>query len=74
MQVGIAHDDGSGRTQTTNGPGMDPTPGILMVASYDDRETGTRNGVVSDFSSRGGRNRSPASSTSTAWASLRARS
>jgi serine protease AprX len=45
--------DGSGRSQTTNGPGMDPTGGILMVASYDDRGTGTRDGVVSDFSSRG---------------------
>jgi serine protease AprX len=45
--------DGSGRSQTTNGPGMDPTGGILMVASYDDGGTGTRNGVVSDFSSRG---------------------
>ena len=31
---------------------MDPTPGILMVASYDDQSTGTRDGVVSDFSSR----------------------
>ena len=47
--------DGSGETQTTNGPGMDPTPGILMVASYDDLGTGTRDGVVSDFSSRGTR-------------------
>ncbi|MDB5478943.1 MAG: exported protein of unknown function, putative Peptidase domain, partial [Alphaproteobacteria bacterium] len=45
--------DGSGSSQTTNGPGMDPTGGILMVASSDDRGTGTRDGVVSDFSSRG---------------------
>ncbi len=45
--------DGTGSSQTTNGPGMDPTGGILMVASYDDRGTGTRDGVVSDFSSRG---------------------
>jgi serine protease AprX len=34
-------------------PGQDPLPGILMVASYDDRETGTRNGATSSFSSRG---------------------
>ena len=47
--------DGSGSAQTTNGPGMDPTPGIVMVASYDDGGTGTRDGVVSDFSSRGTR-------------------
>ncbi len=47
--------DGSGRSQTTNGPGMDPTGGILMVASYDDRGTGTRDGLVSSFSSRGTR-------------------
>ncbi len=45
--------DGSGAGQTTNGPGMDPTPGILMVASYDDDGTGTRNGALSSFSSRG---------------------
>ena len=45
--------DGSGRSQTTNGPGMDPTPGIVMVASYDDRGSGTRDGLVSSFSSRG---------------------
>jgi serine protease AprX len=32
---------------------MDPTGGILMVASYDDRGTGTRDGLVSTFSSRG---------------------
>ena len=45
--------DGSGDSQTTNGPGNDPRPGILMVASYDDQGTGTRNGTLSDFSSRG---------------------
>jgi subtilisin family serine protease len=53
--------DGSGkdltgqRAQGTNGPGNDPTPGVLMVASYDDRRTGTRDGQVSSFSSRGTR-------------------
>lgn len=45
--------DGSGASETTNGPGMDPTPGILMVASYNDGGTGTRDGQLSDFSSRG---------------------
>ena len=45
--------DGSGESQTTNGPGQDPTPGILMVASYNDAGTGTRDGDLSSFSSRG---------------------
>jgi serine protease AprX len=32
---------------------MDPTGGIISVASYFDRDNGTRDGVVSSFSSRG---------------------
>lgn len=47
------NDGGDGTTSLTNPPGQDPTPGILSVASYDDGGTGTRDGVVSDFSSRG---------------------
>lgn len=34
-------------------PGQDPTGGILSVASYFDQNTGTRNGTVSTYSSRG---------------------
>ena len=49
--------DGSGETQTTNGPGNDPRGGILMVASYNDEGTGTRNGSLSSFSSRGVRDK-----------------
>lgn len=47
------NDGGDGSGALTNPPGQDPTPGILSVASYDDGGTGTRDGVVSDFSSRG---------------------
>ena len=48
---------GDGTRATTNPAGQDPTPGILLVGSYDDRDTGTRNGVLSAFSARGQRGR-----------------
>ncbi len=47
------NDGGDGSESLSNPPGMDPTPGIISVASYFDQNTGTRNGTVSDFSSRG---------------------
>jgi serine protease AprX len=47
------NDGGDGSTSLTNPPGQDPTGGILSVASYNDEGTGTRNGPVSEFSSRG---------------------
>lgn len=47
------NDGGDGSTNLSNPPGTDPTPGILSVASYNDQGTGTRDGSVSDFSSRG---------------------
>ncbi|WP_414639011.1 S8 family serine peptidase [Actinophytocola sp.] len=47
------NDGGDGSTNLSNPPGTDPTPGILSVASYHDLGTGTRDGAVSDFSSRG---------------------
>ena len=47
------NDGGSGSKATTNEPAMDPTPGIVMVASYNDGGTGTRDGRLSTFSSRG---------------------
>jgi serine protease AprX len=52
LTVWAAGNDGPNNS-ATNPPGQDPTPGIIMVASYDDQGTGTRNGTVSDFSSRG---------------------
>ncbi|MCD6639533.1 MAG: S8 family serine peptidase [Nocardioides sp.] len=47
------NDGGDGSESLSNPPGMDPTGGIISVASYYDQDTGTRNGVVSDYSSRG---------------------
>jgi serine protease AprX len=47
------NDGGDGSASFSNPPGIDPTPGILSVASYNDLGTGTRDGAVSDFSSRG---------------------
>ncbi|MGI9018153.1 MAG: S8 family serine peptidase [Euzebya sp.] len=47
------NDGGNGSTQTTSPTCVDPTPGVICVASYDDKGTGTRSGTVSTFSSRG---------------------
>ncbi|TDV54835.1 S8 family serine peptidase [Actinophytocola oryzae] len=47
------NDGGDGSANLSNPPGTDPTPGILSVASFDDLGTGTRDGGVSEFSSRG---------------------
>ncbi|WP_436495508.1 S8 family peptidase [Actinokineospora sp. HUAS TT18] len=47
------NDGGDGSANVSNPPGQDPTPGILSVASYNDLATGTRDGAVSSFSSRG---------------------
>ncbi len=47
------NDGGDGSEDLSNPPGKDPTPGILSVASFYDQDTGTRDGTVSDFSSRG---------------------
>jgi serine protease AprX len=47
------NDGGDGSASMTNPPGQDPTGGIISVASYYDQDSGTRDGVVSDYSSRG---------------------
>ncbi|KAA9165829.1 S8 family serine peptidase [Amycolatopsis acidicola] len=47
------NDGGDGSQDLSNPPGQDPTPGVISVASYNDQGTGTRDGAVSDFSSRG---------------------
>ena len=47
------NDGGDGSESLTNPPGQDPTGGVLSVASYVDANTGTRDGAVSEFSSRG---------------------
>jgi serine protease AprX len=47
------NDGGDGSESRTNPAGQDPTGGILSVAAYDDRGTGTRDGETGGFSSRG---------------------
>lgn len=47
------NDGGDGSANLSNPPGTDPTPGVISVASYNDQETGTRDGALSSFSSRG---------------------
>ena len=47
------NDGGDGSASLSNPPGMDPTGGVISVASYFDQDNGTRDGTVSDFSSRG---------------------
>ncbi|HEX2073207.1 MAG TPA: S8 family serine peptidase [Geodermatophilus sp.] len=47
------NDGGDGSSALTNPPGQDPTGGIVSVASYFDEGTGTRDGAVSEYSSRG---------------------
>ncbi len=47
------NDGGDGSASLSNPPGMDPTGGIVSVASYNDLDNGTRDGKVSEFSSRG---------------------
>jgi subtilisin family serine protease len=49
------NDGGDGSESMTNPAGQDPTGGILSVASFYDQDTGTRDGTVSDYSSRGAR-------------------
>lgn len=44
---------GTGANIQTNTYGNNPTPGVIHVASYNDLETGTRNGQLSGTSSRG---------------------
>ena len=47
------NDGGDGTESFSNPPGQDPTGGVISVASYNDLESGTRDGEVSEFSSRG---------------------
>lgn len=47
------NDGGDGSEALTNPPGRDPTGGIVSVVSYFDENSGTRDGRVSDYSSRG---------------------
>lgn len=47
------NDGGDGSVQRTSPTCVDPTPGVICVASYNDQGTGTTNGPMSSFSSRG---------------------
>ena len=59
VEAGVAvvwaagNDGGDGSQNLTNPPGEDPTGGILMVANYDDADSGTRDGSIAPSSSRG---------------------
>lgn len=53
MVWAAGNDGGDGSKSLTNPPAQDPTGGVISVASYNDHGTGTRNGTVSSFSSRG---------------------
>ena len=44
---------GDGTNSTTNGAGSSPVPGVLMVANYDDADSGSRDGALDSTSSRG---------------------
>ncbi len=44
---------GDGTIAQTNPLAMDPTPGVIMVASYNDGQSGQRDNALSSFSSRG---------------------
>jgi len=47
------NDGGNGSSATTSPTCVEPTPGNICVAAYDDNDTGTRNGTIASFSSRG---------------------
>jgi subtilisin family serine protease len=47
------NDGGDGSENLSNPPGQSPTPGILMVANYDDGNSGNRDNSVDGTSSRG---------------------
>jgi serine protease AprX len=53
MVWAAGNDGGDGSKSLTNPPAQDPTDGVISVASYNDKGTGTRSGPVSAFSSRG---------------------
>lgn len=44
---------GNGSRPTTSAECINPTPGLICVAAYYDQDTGTRDGIISSYSSRG---------------------
>lgn len=51
--VAAGNASGTGATATTVAECVNPTPGIVCVANYDDQATGTRDGTIAPRSSRG---------------------
>lgn len=47
------NDGGDGTASATNPYSVDPTPGVISVANYDDAGTGSRDNALSSSSSRG---------------------
>lgn len=47
------NDGGDGSAQATSPTCVDPTPGVICVAAYDDQNSGVTNGPMAGFSSRG---------------------
>jgi serine protease AprX len=47
------NDGGDGSADMLSSMAKNPKPGVITAASYNDNETGTRDGQLSDFSSRG---------------------
>ena len=47
------NDGGNGSAQATSPTCVDPTPGVICVAAYDDQNSGVTNGPMAGFSSRG---------------------
>jgi subtilisin family serine protease len=48
-----SNDGGDGTEKLTSGYGQEPTPGALMIANYDDANSGTRDNQLDSSSSRG---------------------
>lgn len=51
--MAAGNEGGSGSAQTTSAECVNPTPGVVCVADYDDANSGTRSGSISETSSRG---------------------
>lgn len=51
--MAAGNEGGTGSSQTTSAECVNPTPGVICVADYDDANSGTRSGSISETSSRG---------------------
>lgn len=51
--VAAGNSAGTGTAPTTSAQCVNPTPGIVCVANYDDQSAGTRDGTINPLSSRG---------------------